>query len=225
MSKVHNSVTKAFESVYFECVKYGEDRSGTKALFDVAFYVRDPTLNTVHTPWRNYKTSYGEHEMDWYDSQDRSPAIIGQAAGIWARMGKTLNSNYGWQLHRNGQFSKIVNLLAADKHTRRAVMTVYNGREVDDYAEDTPCLLNLGFNIINNDLNMRVHFRSNDIVYGFCNDFYTLSQYMFRVLRLLKYKVYPELRLGYIYWIADDMHVYKKHWDMHEKGYPDMTHG
>jgi len=215
----YNNAEDAFESYYYKIMGGGEDvGNGTKAMYNVSFEILDPLARTITTEWRNFKKEYAEHEFDWYESGDRTFHLIGDAAKIWCLMGDPINSNYGYQIRRNEQFGKVVNLLAEDPHTRRAVITVYDGKEIDNYKDDTPCLLSLTFSIDKcNKLHMSVHFRSQDLVYGFCNDNYTLVEYFVRVYRLLKYKRYPELKMGRTHWFINNLHIYEKHWDMRTK--------
>ena len=74
---------------------------------------------------------------------------IKQKAKIWDSMhsgDNIVNSNYGWQWNRNNQLEKIIDKLYVNKDSRQAFITIYDGKEIDQYSFDTPCTLNIGFN-------------------------------------------------------------------------------
>lgn len=206
--------TEALDYLYDMIMVSGRDTPKTRAMYNVLFDIEDPSDRVITSPWRKFKKEYADFECQWYLSQDRTWKMIGEAAKIWNSMGDQLNSNYGWQIQRNGQLSKIINLLAEDKNTRRAVITIYDGKEVDDYSQDTPCCLNFAFNIVDNKLNMTVHFRSQDLIFGFCNDQYTLHMYHDMVYKMLSHKRYKDLEFGKSSWFINDLHIYQQHFGM-----------
>ena len=55
-------------------------------------------------------------------------------------------------------------------------ISIYDGKEIHKYRNDTPCTYAVQFTIVNNKLNMCVVMRSNDLWYGFCNDQYQFSR-------------------------------------------------
>ena len=175
------------------------------------FEIIRPNHIDIETPWRKFKKEYAEFESNWYLTQDLTPNLIGEAAKIWKGMGDKLNSNYGYQITRDNQLSKVINILSEHKNTRRAIITIYDGKECDLYEDDTPCCLNLGFEIIDDMLNMTIHFRSQDLIFGFCNDQYTLFKYHKLVLDMLSYKRYPNLKLGTSTWMINNLHIYDQH--------------
>ena len=113
-----------------------------------------------------------------------------------------VRSNYGWQWQRNYQLDHVVALLRDNSQTRKAAISIYDGKEISTYAKDTPCTFAVQFTILNNKLNMSVLMRSNDLWYGFCND-----QYCFSLLQ----KMISErlnLEVGWYYHYAHNMHLY-----------------
>lgn len=209
-----NTPTEAFEALYDEIMENGRDTRFTKAIYNRYFVIENPEERVITTSWRKFSKKYADFEVAWYASQDRSPNIVGEAASIWKEMGKTLNSNYGWQINRKEQLAKVTNILANDIESRRAVVTVYDGKEIDDYEKDTPCCLNFAFNIVDNKLNMTTHFRSQDLVYGFGNDQYTLFEYHRLVYNILSHKRYKDLKMGTSSWFVNDLHIYGRHFNM-----------
>lgn len=216
---IYKNAGEVLEDLYGYIMHFGHDNGSTKAIYNVKFEIENPNETIITTPWRKFKKEYADFEVDWYMTQDTSTNIIGEAAKIWKSMGVHLNSNYGYQVQREGQLAKVINLLAEHKETRRAVVSIYDGKEIDIYAEDTPCCLGFAFRITDDKLYMTINFRSQDLIFGFCNDQYTLYEYHALVLRMLKYKRYPDLTLGSTTWFVNDLHIYERHQGKREKFY------
>ena len=113
-----------------------------------------------------------------------------------------VNSNYGYQWKRNNQLDKVVAILKDNPSTRRAAISIYDGKEINDYNKDTPCTYAVQFTILNNKLNMSVYMRSNDLWYGFCIDQYCFSMLQQQVAERLSIDV------GSYYHHAHNMHLY-----------------
>jgi len=205
------NASNAFHDLYWRIVRDGVDFAGTKALFNVGFYIENPALNNIKDSKikRNWSVDYAEAEWQWYLSGDRNIAKLGELYGkvpaIWKRMADddgNVNSNYGWQWQRNDQLRKVIDNLGKNHESRQAVISIYDGKEIDDYANDTPCTYAVQFTILNGKLNMSVVMRSNDLWYGFCND-----QYQFSNLQL--YVAYQlGLPVGTYYHFAHNLHLY-----------------
>jgi thymidylate synthase len=58
---------------------------------------------------------------------------------------------------------------------------------------------------------MTVTMRSNDLVFGFCNDQYCFSNLQKMVALRLKKEV------GWYYHFAQNLHIYEKHFKLHER--------
>ena len=188
---------------------YGVDFDDTRALFNIGFYINNPMSNLIEDQDRNWKWDYAEAEWQWYLSGDRNIKKLGELYGkipeIWKRMADKegyVNSNYGYQWQRNGQLDEVIEMLKEYPKTRQAAISIYDGKENEEYDKDTPCTYAIQFTILNGHLNMCVTMRSNDLWYGFCND-----QYCFSKLQEL---VATEIGLpvGYYYHFAHNLHLY-----------------
>lgn len=215
----YNTPTEAFEDLY-DCI-LGQGVStdiGTKACYNVGFYILNPTKRLITTEWRQFKESYAKREWEWYLSEDRSVKELKKHARIWDTMhggDDIVNSNYGWQWNRNEQLYKCLEQLNANNRTRQAWVTIFDGKEKDQYTHDTPCTLSIGFDIKPGleTLDMCVTMRSNDLVYGFCNDQYCFSKLQEWVAAQL------QIPVGTYFHFAHDLHIYKHHFDMKNKYY------
>ena len=160
----------------------GRDFADTKAMFNIGFYIQNPADNLITNPIRKWKKEYADAEWQWYLSGDNNIKKLGDIYGkippIWERMADEngyVNSNYGWQWMRNGQYDYIVDILNRVKDTRHGAISIYDAKENEEYHNDTPCTYAVQFTILDNKLNMSVYMRSNDLWYGFCNDQYCFS--------------------------------------------------
>jgi thymidylate synthase len=103
------------------------------------------------------------------------------------------------------QLENVISRLRDNIDTRQAVLSFYDGKEIDTYQFDTPCTNSIHFQIVDGKLCMTVNMRSNDLWFGFCND-----QYCFSKLQELVAKVL-DLEVGWYYHFASNMHLYDKH--------------
>jgi thymidylate synthase len=208
-NKVFRNANEAYEYLFDRIIQDGVDFADTKALFNVGFYITDPLDNKIINRERNWKQDYAEAEWQWYLSGNRNISELGNIYGkipeIWKRMADEngeVNSNYGYQWKRNAQLDMVIQTLKHYKDTRKACISIYDGKEITDYAHDTPCTYAVQFTIVHGRLDMCVTMRSNDLWYGFCND-----QYCFSMLQGL---VAHELNVepGVYYHFAHNMHLY-----------------
>ena len=208
-NKVFRNANEAYECIHDRILQDGVEFANTKALFNVGFYITDPMDNKIINKERNWKQEYAEAEWQWYLSGNRNISKLGELYGkvpeIWKRMADedgNVNSNYGWQWERTSQLDIIIDMLKNKPDTRQAAISIYDAKEISDYANDTPCTYAVQFTILHDRLDMCVTMRSNDLWYGFCND-----QYCFSMLQgLVAYELNVEP--GVYYHFAHNMHLY-----------------
>ncbi len=182
---------------------------------------RQPVLNFFDIKKTN--VDYVKKELDWYLSEDLS--IIGHVDDIkiWNQVctqddKKEINSNYGYLVFSEGncsQFSKCLEVLKKDRLTRNALI-IYNRPSIyEDYVRngmhDMICTVFTQFFIRDNKLEMVHVMRSNDVIFGFLNDFAWncfVYQNMYESLK----DTYPELEYGQIHWTSTSMHCYERHY-------------
>jgi thymidylate synthase len=212
-NKVFRTANDAYEYLHDKIIQEGVDFAGTKALFNVGFYITDSQDNKIINRERNWKEDYAEAEWQWYLTGLPNIKMLGEIYGkipaIWKRMANSegyVNSNYGYQWQRGynhtSQLDYIINLLKENPETRQACISIYDGKEHPDYKTDTPCTYAVQFTIIHGRLDMCVTMRSNDLWFGFCNDQYCFSK--------LQKMVSDELNIepGVYYHFAHNMHLY-----------------
>lgn len=214
LNKSYHNARQAFEDLYDIIMNLGEDRNGTKTMHNVLIELRRPESNVITTKWRRWNLDYAMYEFEWYLSGNPNAEQISKRAKIWANMMDeqgNVNSNYGYQWKRNNQLDKVIDMLKNDPLTRRASISLYDGKEIDQYKKDTICTYAINFYIdIDDRLSMQVMMRSNDLVYGFCNDQYCFSELQKIVAKELNRQV------GKYYHYVCNMHIYERHYKMKE---------
>jgi len=165
---------------------------------------------------------YIQNEIDWYLSgstnindiygDDRSPPAAWQYS---ANKYGEINSNYGFLVFDDRffrQYDNVVNELTENPDSRRACM-VYNRPSIwVEYREngknDFICTNAVTYYIRNDELQCVVQMRSNDVVYGYKND-YAWQQY---VLEHVAEDI--GVKSGKITWQVQNLHVYERHFDL-----------
>ena len=208
-NRVFRNANEAYEYVHDKILQRGISFGDTKALFNVGFYITDPKDRKIINKERKWSEEYAEAEWQWYLTGDPKVSTLGEIYGkvpeIWKRMANgrgQVNSNYGYQWERNDQLDAIITKLRTEPTTRQACISIYDGKEIGKYYNDTPCTYAVQFTIVNNKLDMCVTMRSNDLWYGFCNDQYQFSKLQEMVSKRL------DIETGIYYHFAHNMHLY-----------------
>ena len=208
-NKKFETANEAYEYLHDAIIQHGTDFGDTKALFNVGFYILNPIDNAITNKERKWNIEYARAEWQWYLTGDCNITKLGKIYGkippIWIKMADdegNVNSNYGYQWQRKRQLDAVVRKLKMDKDTRQACISIYDGKEMYKYNNDTPCTYAVQFTIVNNKLDMCVTMRSNDLWYGFCIDQYCFSMLQQLVASRL------DLPVGVYYHFAHNMHLY-----------------
>jgi thymidylate synthase len=162
---------------------------------------------------------YVQHELDWYLSTSLNVNDIpGGPPKIWQQVSDEngfINSNYGWCIFHpdNGfQYDRAKEELINNPWSRRAIM-IYNRPTMHmDYnangMSDFMCTNAVQYMIRDGKLNAVVQMRSNDVVFGYKND------YAWQKFVLDKLAADLEVTPGRIIWNAGSLHVYERHFKL-----------
>lgn len=191
------------------------DKTGVKTIemIGATFEANEPMI------FGEVNEDYVERELEWYKSMSlyvedipgKTPAIWQQVAD---RSGK-INSNYGWAIwHKDNylQYSRVLNELTFSPNSRRAVMIYTRPSMWEDYnrdgMSDFMCTNAVQYMIRDDQLIAVVQMRSNDVVFGYRND-YAWQKYVADRLSV-------DLNLTkepHIIWHVGSLHVYERHFD------------
>lgn len=165
----------------------------TKEINNCCLIVHNPTLTNFYLPNRKISEKYANAELEWYWSGDNSCENIGKYAKMWLQLsddGKTNNSAYGYILEKKygfDQIQQIIELLKKDPNSRRAVLNISDPSINRITTKDMQCTIALQFLIRNNELQMTVYMRSNDVYFGLPYDyiyFVSIGQYIANKLNI-----------------------------------------
>ena len=194
--------------------------SKQKEIINHNICILDPTALSIEPKARKFNPDYATSEWLWYLSQSRSAKNIGKMAGVWKEIAdgrEEVESNYGTYIFE--QWNWIMNELLKDSDSRRATIAINQPFHKYSNPKDYPCTQYLQFLIRDNKLHMIANMRSNDAIYGFCNDVFAFSLFQQLMLNDINWHLKDDekLELGHYYHHAGSFHIYEKHWPMMEK--------
>ena len=194
------------------------DRSGQKTieLVGASFLADEPAIfGTVNQ-------DYVDAELRWYESESTNIYDIyedekdpPQAWQYSANTHGEINSNYGYLIWNNRfhcQYERALEELEDNPDSRRAIM-IYNRPDIwmeynNNGKNDFICTNAVTYYIRNDELQAVVQMRSNDVVFGYKND-YAWQQY---VLEMLANDL--NIQPGFITWQVQNLHVYERHFHL-----------
>ena len=167
---------------------------------------------------------YIRRELKWYESMSLNVQDIpGKIPAIWKAIAAedgTVNSNYGylfWSPENGSQAQHVVDTLIRYPSSREAV-AVYNRPSIhtdafSDGRRDFICTNAVHYLLRDGYLDLVVQMRSNDVVFGYKNDWAWQKHTQLWVLQQLRH-IAPdsEYKAGDIYWQVASLHIYKRHW-------------
>jgi thymidylate synthase len=180
-------------------------------------YTLPSYVRFMNYPDRKLNLNYIKKEFLWYLHGNKFDTSIAEHASIWKNLindDGSINSNYGQYVFGEiKQFEYVYRTLANDKDSRRASIMILSKDHLLSDTKDIPCTYAINFRIRNNTLNMTVHMRSQDAIFGAGNDipaFSFIHEMMYNYLKL----VYPDIQYGTYHHVVDSFHIYKKHYQM-----------
>lgn len=205
--------------------RFTTDKTGQKTieLVGASFIADKPAI--FGTPSKEYIAA----ELEWYNSmspnikdihKDKEPPAAWKYA---ANPHGEINSNYGLLIYSNkyyNQLENVVDELGRNPDSRRACM-VYNRPSIwVEYNEhgknDFICTNAVTYYIRDGKLHAVVQMRSNDVVFGYKNDYawqrHVMNEVatMYNDMNLFE----DELEVGTLVWQVQNLHVYQRHFHL-----------
>jgi len=216
-----DSLDSAFRTLLHNVNSFGEEvnsrGSKQRELLFQQFEIEDPTELMIYSQARKFSSTYATAEWLWYLSKNPAVNNIGKLAKIWRQIQDEdgeVESNYGVYLFT--QWEWAINELLDDNDTRRATLVINQPHHKGKNKLDYPCTQYLQFFIRNNKLHLGVAMRSNDIIFGFCNDVFTFALFQQLMLNELNERG-AGVELGSYHHHAGSLHLYEKHFAMAEE--------
>jgi len=178
-------------------------------------------LANVESLFGQPNPDYIMRELDWYQSASLNVNDIpGGPPKIWKQIATPsgeINSNYGFLLfsEENGlQMENVIRHLIADQDTRRATAVYTRPTIHEDWnrggMSDFICTNAVQYLIRDNLLHVVVQMRSNDIVFGYRNDWAWHKYVQELVVQdLADHDIF--VKPGAIVWNAASLHIYDRH--------------
>ena len=224
MEKLSTSVAEreeaAFKGIITNVYEKGVESSPRGMLIKELnnfWYTLPPFIRFMNFEARKLNIDYIKHEFLWYLKGDRLDTSITDHAKMWSGLindDGSINSNYGQYIFgEQQQFWSVVKTLEADKDSRRGSIVILAAEHLLSDTKDVPCTYAINFRIRDNKLDMTVHMRSQDAIFGMGNDapaFSFVHEMMWHTLRVK----YPELMYGTYCHLADSFHIYERHFEM-----------
>ena len=176
---------------------------------------------------------YIEQEIEWYNSEstniydiDRGVDAVGndmeppQAWKYSANRFGEINSNYGLLIYGEKYFEQYENALdelIKNPDSRRACM-VYNRPSIwleykENGKNDFICTNAVTYYIRDGYLDCVIQMRSNDVIFGYRNDFAWQKHVRDTMVNDLNHSK-MNVQAGDIYWQVQNLHVYERHFDL-----------
>jgi thymidylate synthase len=194
---------------------YVTDKTGCKMIEMPAasFIANEPAI------FGSVNQDYVNREIQWYESRSLNvndipppvPAIWKQVATSDGR----INSNYGWCVYSDENYNQFVSTLRTlqnDLESRRAIM-IYTRPSMQveynkDGMSDFMCTNTVQYLVRNGRVHAIVNMRSNDVVFGYKNDYAWQKHVLFLLSDGLR------IPMGNIYWQVGSLHVYERHFNL-----------
>ena len=205
------------------------DRNGmtTIELLGASFLATEPSI--FGTPNQDYIDS----EINWYDSQSTNINDIKEFEDppkCWQQSANKhgeINSNYGHLIFSDkyhNQYGQVLDELIRNPDSRRACM-VYNRPSIwmeynENDKNDFICTNSVTYYIRDNILHAVVQMRSNDVVFGYKNDYAWQFEIMNRLVKdwidckFEEYDTGDKISLGSMIWQVQNLHVYERHFHL-----------
>jgi thymidylate synthase len=227
---MYHDTTSTIRNAFIEKYQYSDftvGRGGHKMLeiIGASFKADQPTIIGV------VNQHYVEKEIAWYESMSTNinDIYLGEKEppAAWrgtADRNGNINSNYGHLIWSEKYFSQYWNVcreLNNNPESRRATM-VYTRPSIwveynEDGKSDFICTNAVTYYIRDHKVHAVVQMRSNDVVFGYKNDYawqrYLLEKLTNDLIGDAKAKYTP----GDIYWQVQNLHIYGRHFQMLEE--------
>tara|TARA_B100001939_G_C16945827_1_gene620283 strand:+ start:1902 stop:2558 length:657 start_codon:yes stop_codon:yes gene_type:complete len=215
------NTTKDIAEIFINALEnkeFTQDRTGCKTIeiIGASFLADKPAI------FGEPNQEYINREIEWYESQSTNINDIydseKEPPAAWKMSANShgeINSNYGhliWSEKFYNQYEQVLDELESNSDSRRACM-IYNRPSIwEEYKEngknDFICTNAVTYYIRNNELHTVVQMRSNDVIFGYRND-YAWQNYIQNEMAW-ELKVKP----GNLIWQVQNLHVYERHFEL-----------
>jgi thymidylate synthase len=201
-------------------VQHGEavasSRGANRELRGVLLKLTNPLARLSHSETKG-KMFSPLGELAWYLSGSNLVEFIAYYIPMYRRDAEddgTIHGAYGPRLFReewNHQFEAVVKLLEAKPSTRRAVIGLYDSKDLVGSPKEVPCTCSLQFLKRDSRLDLVVSMRSNDVFRGLPHDVFSFTMIQEILARIVG------CELGEYHHFAGSLHLYDDRMEDAEK--------
>jgi thymidylate synthase len=218
--------TKDIQQYFISELRAGNfivDKTGvsTIEMVGASFIADEPTI------FGELNHEYIQHELDWYLSRSLNVNDIpGKIPSIWKSVATPagfINSNYGYltlDSKNHNQYQNTLNELILNPNSRRAIMIYTRPTMHDDWHKggmsDFICTNAVQYLIRDGKVHCVVQMRSNDVVFGYRNDYAWQKYILGCLVEDLECHTGKKLIAGDITWQVGSLHVYSRHFKLIE---------
>jgi len=220
--------TKDIANTFIDKLKnkeFTDDKTGCKTIeiFAASFLADKPSI--FGTP----NQEYIDAEIEWYNSRstniNKLAEIYGKSPAAWEYSANDygeINSNYGHLIFSkkfHKQYEQVVKELSEINPDSRRASMIYQRPSIwrefkEDGKNDFICTNAVTYYIRDEQLHCVVQMRSNDVVFGYRNDYAWQKYVLEKLEKDLYYNGHPLKSGGKIYWQVQNLHVYERHFDL-----------
>ena len=201
------------------------DKTGQKTIeiIGAQFIADEPSI------FGTLNDQYIAQEIAWYEKQSTNIYDISESPpAAWKYSANThgeINSNYGhliWSEKYHNQYGQVLDELLNSPDGRRASM-IYNRPSIwvefyENNKNDFICTNAVTYYIRDGLLHAVVQMRSNDVVFGYKNDYawqrHVLEKMCFDYTNLDRFDNGNVIEPGQIIWQVQNLHVYERHFHL-----------
>jgi thymidylate synthase len=182
---------------------------GVHEITAFGFQLLQPRARLIYNSARKMSLMFAIGELLWYLRGSNECEIISYYNKRYPQFsddGAILHGAYGKRIFgETNQWGRIIELLREDPDTRQAVITIHQPSDLMIQSKDIPCTCSLQFFIRDKKLELIVHMRSNDIIWGTCYDVFSFTMFQEIMANELG------LELGSYTHFVGSMHLYDHH--------------
>jgi len=192
----------------------------TLELFPVSFTLTHPRRRCITNPERRWNLPLAIGEFCWHATGSNDLRFIEYYAPRWKEFTdgiEIIGSCYGHHIFspkdgQPSQWERLVRLLRAERHSRRAVLQLFESQiGLDADTKDAPCTCSIQFMIRDDRLHAIVYMRSNDVIWGLPYDVFLFTM----LQELLALELGTDL--GSYFHLVGSLHLYKRHFELAER--------
>ena len=206
-----SEVYEYFREQLMHSYKVGPRGMETKEVLNAQFTITNARSRLIYHKDRNFNLAFAIAEaMTIINGTNDVEFLLkfNKNVAQFSDNGKTFYGSYGPRLA--SYWIHIINKLKSDKHSRQAIMNIYESKDITCATKDVPCTIALHFMIRFNKLDLTTYMRSNDFFWGTQYDVFTFTL----IQELIAYIL--GIDLGTYTHNVTSLHVYEKHYDMLE---------